>query len=128
MTTRQIWASAYNEKFIYVLYDSEHLVTAYGVVLADPNFKHLCGYLNLDKDKWNQVSDSIRDADGISFEGIESTKLNIPVEFHRVIPITVWHYWIGIDHMEDKRLITPNDVAEELLHILNHVEKLWQPF
>ena len=128
MTARQIWKSAHDEKFIFVLYDSEYGVTAYGIVLADPMYKHLVGYLNLDKDKWLEVADKVRDADDISFEGIESTRLSIPVDFNKTVPITIWHYWIGIDHMEDKRLITPQDVAEELLIILNHVEKECQRF
>lgn len=128
MSTKQIWKSAYDDKFIYVLYDSEHMTTAYGVVLANPGFQHLVGYLNLDKDKWLEVAEQVREADAISFEGLESTRLSIPTEFSRVVPITIWQYWIGIDHMEDKRLITPNDVAEELCQILNHVESRCQPF
>lgn len=117
-----------DDKFIYVLHDAEHGVTAYGIILADPQFKHLCGYLNLDKDAWLEVADEIREKDDISFEGIESTRLSIPTEFNRSVPITIWPYWIGIDHMDDKRFITPNDVAEELVIILNHVQASWQPF
>jgi len=128
MNAIQIWKSEHQGKYIYALHDSEHSVTAYGIVLADPGFKHLCGYLNLDKDKWQQVSDSIREPDDITFEGIESTRLSIPVDFNRAVPITIWPYWIGIDHMLDQRLITPNDVAEELCIVLNHVEAQWQPF
>ena len=129
MTAKQIWKSAQEDKFIFVLHESEFLVNAYGIVLADPMLKHLCGYLNLDKEKWLQVSDSVRESEGITFEGIESTRLSIPVDFNRVVPITIWPFWIGIDHMNDKRFITPNDVAEELLHVLYVVEeKCHHPF
>lgn len=108
------------ERGLFLIENTDRQWIRYGLVIRGYGVTHTCGYLNLPKMDWLRVAGDVRRHSGISFEGIESDAISVPVKFMQSVPVEVCDYWIGIDYMGRKTPV-PATVAEELKHILFQV-------
>lgn len=121
----KIFESVDKDRFIYLIPVEKLNDAFYAIILQHPGSKHWCGYLNLSRSVWNKITSENEDfrwREDITFEGIDSVNLTIPVELNRSIPIIVRNYWIGIDYMGRNEQPGHPEILARLETILNLIE------
>lgn len=121
----KIFESSEKDRFIYLIPVEKLNDAFYAIILQHPALKHWCGYLNLSRSVWNKITsenEHFRDDECITFEGIDSVNLTIPVELNRSIPIIIRNYWIGIDYMGRQEQPGHPEILSRLEEILTKIE------
>lgn len=111
-----------SERVVYLLQDRVHNVLRYGVINKHQTIRrrwHYVGYVNVERKFWNAVRDEIIGRYPITFEGIESDMLQVPIRLLKTVPADVEDYWIGIDYM-DRTQPTEEEVAAILSSIAHY--------
>lgn len=109
-----------DSRSIYLIQDLTRNKLNYGIITkyyTRPLIWHYAGYVNVNKDLWRLHQDSPAFAWPITFEGIESTLLEIPKTFSHNVPVDILNYWIGIDYMGAAIQPTEDEVAQLLSRI-----------
>jgi len=121
----KIFEDADKDRFIYLIPIEKLNDAFYAIILRHPGSKHWCGYLNLSRTVWNKITsedEAFRWREEITFEGIDSVNLAIPIDLNRNIPIIIRNYWVGIDYMGRQDQPGHPEILSRLEEILIKIE------